>query len=1244
VRNNHHLSVFTGGDLSGDHPMAEVEPTTGQPYNMLFRATHDIFGHAAGGFPFTEAGEHSAYGAHMQMYGPEARKAVRTETQGQSNWFFNNRDVRNGKALGDFPQQKATILPEPQTHEEVTQPQKHIQSPLAAAAGIPAADTALHEGAHLVVANRMGLPAIEIQSHLHPRVKVQRGVLAQAHIDLSSLPGIFFDQKAGTFRVDPSKVTAETLQRYGPVSMAGGTAEWIKNRKSILENPTMSGDFGVLNTIRSALNMPDSEFHVLIADWIKQAADILQEPGTMDKLVAHSATRNPDTHPHYIMDYHDVQDMLRDITGEEPNAPQTGAVRTRAKHKASAAIDELARRGGVRGAAGGRVERVAAGRETEAAQGTGGQGAGEPALTAASTGGSAGTPSDIRGGAYHPDLQAIADKYGVSENPAGHGAGAQFITPDGKFIHLPPGVWHDYAIKNALGEERTKPNLEEPGLAPKWFTGFIDDTGAIRVRHHPMAKEGRSVSFSVPKQGVTPEQIDAMKASVRNNMPGGRGNIQMERSDVSVDNKDLVTKHQDFATANHVEPMLRSIGAHPEREVAQRATAPAPKPEIHEPSDVGFIDPQGKLEALDPRASEKGENFADEREHIDFAANRNTTIETMLQEGWVRKGGIGNYEVDKLTPQNMKAIEMDILKSPSAKQIYIEFGDTLVPVTREDFVDKYNGDLRKVLQTAMTTQRQVAPNWAANMRTEMEKQSAGAIDPKTGLGDGDAKVYGTEFYPEARAGQPRLDHIPTEGELKHFYNEHKDLLDRHPELRIGWDKTKDGYEINIGAASPSRAGAMLVAKKLGQRAIWDNAKADEIQIGGAGTETRFPNYSLEERLKDLQRTPVKGYEDLPLDTYDDMTPDERQWANAPTRQKSVQKELDKMYKEIPTLHEETRQGIRIGQTLGGWWQRYMDTFAALGEGKTPKNAAPHTEALKQWHAALSGNKSVQMANRLAWGSYKDWWKEGRPRDRKSIDKLVQKWRGMSDYKGGLGIDTQKLYQLVNHPAMWGKEQFTGELWGQNPLMGVSQGALKIPSMGATVAGKGNLMRVVNDTHMKDFYGQKGLSDAKYVADSIIMRRAARDEGLQAGEGQEQLWGTILGIKELIGQGVSPNDFPKELNGELIAGIGKDYAEIIQNDPELADIFEELKQFGLNPGGRKAQQRLTEIVASRPKPEETPVNKDLLTSTVERIKGGMKSPPPVKPQRGLIFSQPTKAKGKGANVAGFEQFMNALKKE
>ena len=103
-----------------------MEPSTGQTYNNIFRATHDIYGHAAGGNDFSEAGEHAAFGAHNQMYSPEARPAMQNETQGQSNWFFNNPEVRRGKALGDFPEQKATIIPE---HERVT--------PKSASADIP---------------------------------------------------------------------------------------------------------------------------------------------------------------------------------------------------------------------------------------------------------------------------------------------------------------------------------------------------------------------------------------------------------------------------------------------------------------------------------------------------------------------------------------------------------------------------------------------------------------------------------------------------------------------------------------------------------------------------------------------------------------------------------------------------------------------------------------------------------------------------------------------------------------------------------------------------------------------------------------------------------------------------------------------------------------------------------------------------------------------------------------------------
>jgi Protein of unknown function (DUF3293) len=126
VNNNKHLGVFRGGNpLQEGHPLAEVDPKTGETYNTMFRAIHDLFGHVAQGHDFSEAGEESAWNAHMQMMDPVARPAMTTETRGQTSWFFNNEDVRFGeKATGQFADQKAGILPDFAMERDAAKPKE----------------------------------------------------------------------------------------------------------------------------------------------------------------------------------------------------------------------------------------------------------------------------------------------------------------------------------------------------------------------------------------------------------------------------------------------------------------------------------------------------------------------------------------------------------------------------------------------------------------------------------------------------------------------------------------------------------------------------------------------------------------------------------------------------------------------------------------------------------------------------------------------------------------------------------------------------------------------------------------------------------------------------------------------------------------------------------------------------------------------------------------------------------------
>lgn len=113
VNKNKHLGVWRGGNPLGEgHPLAEVDPETGENYNTMLRAVHDLFGHVAAKNKFGEAGEESAWNLHKQMFSPEAMPAMTTETRGQTSWFFNHEGVRGGEAPGRFAEQKAGLLPE----------------------------------------------------------------------------------------------------------------------------------------------------------------------------------------------------------------------------------------------------------------------------------------------------------------------------------------------------------------------------------------------------------------------------------------------------------------------------------------------------------------------------------------------------------------------------------------------------------------------------------------------------------------------------------------------------------------------------------------------------------------------------------------------------------------------------------------------------------------------------------------------------------------------------------------------------------------------------------------------------------------------------------------------------------------------------------------------------------------------------------------------------------------------------
>jgi len=144
--------------------------------------------------------------------------------------------------------------------------------------------------------------------------------------------------------------------------------------------------------------------------------------------------------------------------------------------------------------------------------------------------------------------KALEEKFGTTDDYAD----TAFMMPDGKKITA--AKMHDAMLRD-VGYE------QEGDTADSIRSRFINDAKAVRVRYG-MERGGNTLHLSVPKSGVTSEQIREMKGAA--NMMGRNGNIVMERADVSPGTKDALSKVKEFGTANDIEPMLREIGAHPE--------------------------------------------------------------------------------------------------------------------------------------------------------------------------------------------------------------------------------------------------------------------------------------------------------------------------------------------------------------------------------------------------------------------------------------------------------------------------------------------------------------------------------------------------------------------------------------------------------------------------------------------------------------------------------------------------------
>ena len=95
--------------------------------NDMFRAVHDIFGHAIPGTSFGPNGEERAWFCHACMCMPLARPALTTETRGQNCWVNYGPHMRTDKG-GLLQEGDAGWLP--QADRPFAQQKNALLSPL----------------------------------------------------------------------------------------------------------------------------------------------------------------------------------------------------------------------------------------------------------------------------------------------------------------------------------------------------------------------------------------------------------------------------------------------------------------------------------------------------------------------------------------------------------------------------------------------------------------------------------------------------------------------------------------------------------------------------------------------------------------------------------------------------------------------------------------------------------------------------------------------------------------------------------------------------------------------------------------------------------------------------------------------------------------------------------------------------------------------------------------------------------
>jgi hypothetical protein len=347
----------------------------------------------------------------------------------------------------------------------------------------------------------------------------------------------------------------------------------------------------------------------------------------------------------------------------------------------------------------------------------------------------------------------LVDTYGTTDKP--HEAG--FILSDGRMVPL-------HGEHNTMMETLyNKYGDISQGDADR--TAFINNEQAVRTRYR-QTKGGQEVVFSVPKQGVTPEQIEQIKKSVGQNR---NGNVVMEISE-----GEGKSAKKEFARVSDVEPMLREIGAHPEsgdwmQKAAESEITRAP--ELRVPYQEGRTVPTERTSGEHDAAIKAGGGIPGGIQEGDAEIG----LKDLVYFHDPTTGSTLALPVDKVTPENVKAQ----LQKSRATYLAARPQESRIPTKGQP---GYDEAIHGGLQDTQKEIQDVAGKYN-------QSQGLPEINPAHVEEDPRIKQMGEAYA--------KLEHSPNDPKVKASYDAFKNDLDKQYDAL-----TKAGFKFDTSEKDP----------------------------------------------------------------------------------------------------------------------------------------------------------------------------------------------------------------------------------------------------------------------------------------------------------------------------------------------------------------------------------------------------------------------------------------------------------